>query len=562
MAIPGQRLLQQIGQMLSGLDLVPSSSPFIDTPAPSRTPRRQMFDPNPVPRDRYQKMMFLDRLEEEVTEARRGVEAYATMATTGNLAGTSDSSFVIDLIKNKDDYPKDLLARLERTQEIIQNISWAYVREMCKFGSVVPFIELDTLGDGKMGVRDLRMIPPATMFRNTDGFGKSDPRYWWIQVIDGNIASDGPKKGHSFSKGTFYAGTGHPRALCPHFALWSSIVSATEVKMYGTSILECFARIALLMWATLDGAAVARLTRAVARYKFEVDVGDLLSNTENLYGRVRSRIRRYQQEMERHPALYSEGVDSFRRAMMPDENFYVPRADKYHNNVELMNGDSNVPRVNDIEMLARWYFGALGVPPEYLGHERSQGGRSVLSQIDVQFARNARGIQSFASPAFSHIVWVDMLAGGWDPRKYPIRVKPPKIGARDELLQAQVKALQATVVATLAAAGMRIDVAPKWVLQTFLDLDRELDALDKAEIDKLFVNINGQAAGEEPAPSDAKSVREAIGAMNGQLTKQIRSNLRFIASLERLTDHPMAGHDHPGLNDLAAQMEHINGEDE
>lgn len=527
----GSAVLAEIGDVIAGRpDIAPELDPLVRPSMAGMGPDAgdsafdRLFRWVRVPTDRRREMLYYDYLEREIPDVKRALDAITTMAVTGNLAGGGSGSYSIQL-DDPENIPADLKERLANVNRIIQANAYTITRAMTKYGSFFPQITIDQRPDGKPTITGLRHIPPATIYRNIGNNGQSDAARYYYQMVQGKIF---PTTNTLDQQGLYTSGI--PRWVLPHFAVWSNVVTADEVLLYGTSILQPVGAIALKLHACLDATVVARLSRAAMRYAWKVDCSDIKTNQTAM----RARLGEWQRLLSRSTNLLgSTQTDSFQRTPIPDQDFYIPAAEGLNWGLDKIDGDTNLSRVGDIDMLAQFYFGAIGVPPEYLGHQRSQGGRSNMSQLDISFARNCRHIQLFGAAAFQHMVMVEMVLGGYDPTKYRVTVNPPSIGARDDLLQAQIKALQAQVLSALVLAGLDPTVAPRWVMETFLGLDEELAGLDAAIIDKLFkaADLTKPPGGpDKPPTSQQKKVIEALLQTNGDAIELVRANLRFLAA--------------------------------
>lgn len=485
-----------------------------------------------TPAKRLAELEYYDYLETEIPDVRKALDTFTTMAVTGNLAGGGTSTYEVKPDGDQE-YPDELMERLASSQRLILNNAGICIRNMAKYGSYMPELIVERKANGRKTIGKLKPIPPGTIYRNISRDGRSDPQKYWVQVIDGKVvgAQDQYQSGEMSSVGI-------PQWLLPHFAMWTNVVSATNTLLYGTSLLQPFGAIGLKVHASIDSMVVARLSRAAMRYAWKIDVSDIKNDQEA----IRRRVKSWQQQVARSTSLLNSAtnVDSYQRASVPDSDFFIPSADGLSWGLDTIAGDANLPNVRDVELLVRFYFGALGVPPEYLGHERSQGGRSSLTQIDIHFARTVRHIQLFAVPAFEHIVYADMILGGWDPREWPIKVTPPQIGARDDLLQAQIRALQSAVIANLVAAGMDPTIDPAWVFKIFMHFDNELNELEKKQIEKLFGTRLSEAkkSSSVPTPDQQRRIYEVMQQNVGDLMAVVRENIRLLL----LNNDPTAGH--------------------
>ena len=517
---------------------------------------QQFFHATRPPTDRVREMRYYDYLETEISDCRRALDAFATMAVTGNLAGGGDGTYHIQMVGDEEDYPDPLRKRLEWLETMISVHAYYVTRTMCKYGSFMPEIQIGRKPDGRLGVCGLRPIPPGTIFRNVGNDGAVDPARYWVQMIEGVVQGPGSAQQDRDSSGLYRSGI--PQWRLPHFSLWSNVVTATETMLYGTSLLQPFGAIGLKVQATLDAAVVARLSRAAMRYIWHVDVTDIKDDQAAIQRRVKS----WQTMVQRSEDLLNgaTNTDSYQRTPVPDSDIFVPSAKSLSYDVGTLDGDSNLSRVGDIDLLVRFYFGALGLPPEYVGHERSQGGRSNLSQIDINFARMVRHIQMFGGSGWEHIIWVDMMLAGYDPREFPVRVVPPPIGARDDLLQAQIRVLQTQVIANLATAGLDITVKPRWVLETFLNMDEELNDLSPDEISALFKAMPEQSQNDPPAtPDQQHKIWQRMMGMEGDLMDSLRMSFRAMAanSTGHLGPAPY-NRDQPTPEMLASQLPNVS----
>jgi hypothetical protein len=511
------RFANQIGNLLTGRqDTLTDANPRLRGLVPQSSTIQNFRDFEAYPTRRVDEMKFYDYLQQQISDVPKALDAITTMATTGDLAGGGTNTFTIRLVKPENEYPPALLDRLKSVERLICNNCPTIIRAMCKYGSFMPQVILNRQVDGQRGVSSLKPIPPGTIFRYVDKNGQSDVQKYWKQVIDGRTIS----LSQNGSEPALI-----PLWMMPHFAIWSDVVTATQTLLYGTSLLRPFAAVGLKMQSAMDAIMVARLTRAAMRYVWAIDVSDIKDDQQAIIARTNT----WKNAVTRSESLLSSGnPESWKKAPVPDEDFFIPSADSLKWGIDTISGDTGLGNVKDLELLARFYFGALGVPPEYIGHERSQGGRSSLTQIDIHFARTVRNIQLFAVPPFEQIVMTDMILGGWDPRDFPIQVVPPNIGARDDLLQAQIRALQSAVISNLVASGMDPTVNPRWILETFLNFDDELSSLEKDQIEQLFRSMPGQNSDTGvPTPNEQRQIWDVMRNQTGDLMNIVRENLRM-----------------------------------
>lgn len=480
------------------------------------------------PGERLAEMRQYDYLENEAPDVSKALDAYATMACTGTLTGATEGSFTVEL---DEDAPEALRQWVKLFEDVMQAEAYGIIRGMAKYGSYPCEVLLGQI-DGRIGVVDFQHLPPGTMFRDISGGAE---RYW-VQKLEGSGS----------------AARGLPRWRIPHFAIWTNVVSAENTLIYGRSMLQPVARLAMQLQACEDALVVGRLTRAALRHVFSIDVSDVSTDEKRIEQRIKMAERLFSRKRQRT----NSGNDSYQRPDVPDGDYYMPKGKNLAYDVKSLEGDTNLSNIKDLEFILKRYFGALGVPPAYLGQSET-GGRSNLTQVDIHFARSARYLQLFACGAFLHALAVHMIVGGYDPELYTPRIIPPSIGARDELVHAQVRMLQSQIVTNLVTAGMDITAAPKWVLQTLMNMGPELDGLDDAELSKLFrvvPDLLPQAPTDVRRPDRTRTANAALLAVSkgaGPYIESIRALLRLDVLPEQLPANNLQ-RQHPKHAELTA----------
>jgi hypothetical protein len=519
-------MADRLNSLMSGR-LAATPEPQVPATTPSRNPTGHLFDQGVIdayktmlsrPGERRAEMRFYDYLENELVDVPKALDAWATMACTGTLTGATQGSFTVRL---PEDAPESVRAWMRMYEEVMRIEAPSLVRGMAKYGSY-PAEAVLGMRDGRMAVVDYQHIPPATMFRNLDG----GDRKYWVQKANELPAVD------------------LERWRVPHFAIWSNVVNAEYTQIYGRSMLQPVGRIGLQLSSCEDALVVARLSRAAMRYLITVDVSDINDSEE----RIKERVRMGEALFSRQRQLFRGGaLDSFQRAPVPDGDFVMPAGKNLAYGVDTLEGDANLGNIKDMEFLLKRYFAALGVPPAYLGQGQDQGGRSSLSQVDIHFARSSRILQLYAAAAFLHGAYAHMILGGFDPDLYPPEIVPPSIGARDELLHAQVRMLQSQVVANLVSAGLSPKDNPRWVLQTLMDMGPELEGLSEQELNSLFKEAPEltQAASSIQRPSSSESAALLHSIRTG--TEHFVFNIRSLLAMSARPNELNAYRNHPRI---------------
>lgn len=459
-----------------------------------------------TPENRERELRFYDQLATDMPEVDRALDAFTTMASTGAITGQSRGTFSL---RYPDKAPPALREWMEPLLRVIRTHSYSVLRGMAKYGSFPAMLVIEPR-DGVRAVVDLEYLPPAFLKRHISADPDKQDEQYWTPSIAG--AAKSPLI---------------PRWKVPHFAIWTDVVTADKTLLYGTSLLKPVGAIAMKLAASIDAMVVARLTRATLRLAWQVDVNDIRTDE----ARIMQRLNLFRDQLGRDRQIMTDGsLDSMQRAPIPDEDVFVPAGENLKYGLTPIQSDNNLAKVDDIKLLSQFYFGAIGVPPEYLGHQREGGGRSALTQVDINFARMSRHLQMFFAGAMEHVIAVHMILGGWDPEQYPIECIPPTIGARDDLLQAQVRVLQSQVLANLVGSGFDPSADPAWTLRTILNMEEDLQPLTDEIIKKLFVSVPGLNAPEPRPPAGVN--REAWLQMLSTGTGDVMLKIRSLLGME------------------------------
>lgn len=456
-----------------------------------------LMDRLSMPGQREQALAFFDTLSREMSEINVALNAYATMSTTGDVDGRGIGTFKVRPMDTGSDTPQKLKDLLEQLNDrVISQHAFGIGRGMAKYGSFPPALRFDN-----KGIADIEYIPPGTMRRKIVAAENkktmiSDPARYWQQVRDENTLIDDI-----------------PVWKAPHFGIFNDPVSSQHTRLYGSSMLESCGRHAYLMGMLVDSMAVARMARAPMRYEFRVPCGDIAGDTDKIVARLRA----FRTEFKRERIRLPDGTtNSIEKPYLPDDDFFTPDLGNSQGGVHTLVGDTNLGNIEDVRFMYSMFLGAIGVPPEYLGQERSQGGRSVLSQIDIQFARSSRALQLYLAGGFVTMGHIHMLANGFDPVQYPIECAPPNIGSRDDLVRAQVSKVHSEVLKNLVESGLDVKVNPRWVLQTFLGLDQELYYINDKDLSALFA---GSIKADKTSAATEEALRKIVTTNDPALEK-------------------------------------------
>lgn len=180
---------------------------------------------------------------------------------------------------------------------------------------------------------------------------------------------------------------------------------------YGFSILEP----ARWIWKRLvlleDSLMVYKLSRAPSRYAFYVDVGRRAPREAIKY------LTQVKQQFKKKKFVDPKTgqLDLRFNPLGMDEDIFIPVIDGQDAaRIEVLTGPS-FQSTEEVDYFLRKLFAAIGVPKMYLGFSEERAANSILSNVDVQFARSVLRLQRELRNGLRKIARVHMSCLGIDP---------------------------------------------------------------------------------------------------------------------------------------------------
>jgi len=295
---------------------------------------------------------------------------------------------------------------------------------------------------------------------------------------------------------------------------------AVRRSSYGFSVLESARWIFKRLKMLEDSAILFRLQKAIERYAFYVDVGDLPPAEALAYvNRVRQQYRK-----KRFVNPTTGKLELSFDSAAPDEDFFVPaREGRDSTRIDVVSAPQ-WQHMDDIEYFRDKLFSAIKVPKSYLGQEQDVN-RATLSAQDVQFARSVLRVQRCLKTGLDQVCRVHLAALGNDPLKVDYSLHMTVPSAIFELAQIEVRNARADL-----AGRMNEFVSLRWMLQNIFGFsDQEIETVmaerggdvmrasaAQAEADKVAASIAPEVEGLELTP--AKSLQ--------QLSENVRTRSR------------------------------------
>lgn len=389
-----------------------------------------------------------DLMDSECPEISSALDCIAEFATQADdpLAETFD-------IESED---QTLQAKLNDAVKALKmdSLITPTAREIAKYGGA--FWELVADQDGQ--IVSINPLPPHTMVRNEDKFGRLQPE--------------------AFTQ--YDATSGKP---CAHFAAWQIVhfrYMKISSRMYGTSILEPARKIYKQLSLMEDGLVVGRLYRSHVRFAFSVPVEGMTGDAILEY------IDKLKDKFRKKKRLNPENgkVENFDSPMTAEEDIWLPQKEKVGTDVKVLQGAGNLGQLGDVEYFQNKIFAAVKVPKAILGFERDVNAKATLTSQDVNFARQLRRTQQVCASGVRETLVRWMMTNDGDIAD-PNTWTPvfPAVSTTDEQLQWQTELMKAQV-AEIYMVNLQV-IDDDYIYKKILDLTDEEIAAMKLKIAKM-----------------------------------------------------------------------------
>jgi hypothetical protein len=385
--------------------------------------------------------------------AERAVKAHADTCVTG---GVVDEQYELEVEGNS--AAKKVCEEIENKLDL-HNMIWRYAYEMIAYGDL--FCENICDVNGPLY---LKMLPRNTISLMVGPDGR-------IPIVDAYIQGDGTGRTEKFDLWEIM----HLNAG----QLSSNQVIITGIDPYGANfaLLKGARRSFKQLRMAMDSVLVRRVSRAPMRFKYSFDTGPL--NPEQAWDYV---LRR-KAEMKKNRFVDENGkliLDY--NPMLEEDDFWIYKSETLKNtDVEVLQGDSAVSDIADIDLLLKLFLGDLDTPKPLLGFEEGTQTRATLSGLDIQFARTVRRWQQALSAGLRLPFYTGLMLKKINPQDVQLSLRFPPIGTADEIFLMEADKLRADVTKMLAI-DVGLDIT--WVLKRMFKLPDD-------EIAKIIENGTG-----------------------------------------------------------------------
>ena len=466
---------------------------------------------------RQKKYQDYDEMDEEVVELSSSLDVYADFVVSGG--SETDETFSFDS-ENKDERLKDVINAYEKRTRIKQRV-WSMARYISKYGDC--FYEIVA---SPVNVVKLVKLPVSTMYYNFDSEGVLNPEFPYCQKE--------------------YEG-GEPKV---QFAPWEIIHWKIGEDLYGVDngILSKLRRAYRIQRMLEDSLLVKRLTNAQQKLIYNVDVSGLGVSEAVAF------IKKLKKLNARRRFINSEGK------LKEEENPLAPQGDIYQpvrkggvGDVKVVQSDTSVNSIADVEHFHNKYFTGTKVPKAYLGYERDVNAKATLVQQSLSFIKVVRRIRQVTATGLKKPYSMEFILQGIDPESFEWGIRFPGFGVADEELKWKIEQYKSTCVRNYIEAGIKL--SSEWIIRhVMFDLTKsEADQLlalvksgDVAEPARWKQGAPGGTAtgrmpdgGKKTSPTGAESVdlpvlREKVGA--DEELRKLQSDIQYELVHKRTKD--------------------------
>lgn len=352
-----------------------------------------------------------------------------------------------------------------------------WTRNLCKYGDLSLYIDVSP----DYGV--INVIPIAVdAVTREEGYDPDDPmavRFRWVTA--GNKVLENWEVAHFRLLGN--------DAFLP----------------YGSSMIDGARRAWRQIIMVEDAMLVYRISRAVDRRVFYVDVGGVPPDEIDNYMEAAKMNIKSQGVVDRATGK----IDQRYAPLSTEEDFWVAtRGGDTGTKIDTLPAGTNTAHVEDVEYLRRQLIAALKVPSAYLGYNDSIPGASGLAQVDIRFSRTVNMIQRTIVSELNKIAMVHLFACGFrgdDLTDFELSLSNPSTIAMQQKLE--LLRLRFEIAGTAPVIGDTPLMSQRWLFRNVLGLnDQEILQLRRERLDDVRTGDALEAAaavGGGGSPDDA-----------------------------------------------------------
>ena len=292
------------------------------------------------------------------------LDIYADECTTRNEYGK------VLAINSSDEQIKEILENLFYDILNVDFNLWPWIRNLCKYGDFFLVLEIAP----ELGIVSVQPVSVYEMNR-VEEYDKDHLQK--VKFIQTPITVRS-----TYSAGQKVEYDNYEIAHFRHLA-------DTNWLPYGKSILEGARRVWKQLTLMEDAMLIHRITRAPAKRKFKIDIGNIPPHEVENY------MKRIIAQSKKQPYINENTGDYNLKFNIQNimEDYYFPvRGSDSGTDVETLDG-LEYTAIDDINYLKNKFMAALKVPKAFLGYEENVSGKATLAAEDVRFARTIDRLQ-------------------------------------------------------------------------------------------------------------------------------------------------------------------------
>lgn len=285
-------------------------------------------------------------------------------------------------ISTEDDNIKEILENLFFDIMNVEFNLWSWTRNLCKYGDFYLLLDISP----QYGVYNVHPLSAyeVTRVEGTDPENKSYVKF----------QHDGA-----------YGGQEYENFEIAHFRL----LSDSNFLPYGRSMLEGARRVWKQYNLMVDAMLIHRIMRAPEKRIFKIDIGNI--EPDQVDGYMEKLISR----MKKVPYIDERTGDYNLRFNLQNmvEDFFLPvRGSDSGTSIDSLGG-MEYTGIDDIEFLKNELLAGLKIPKAFLTYDEAIGGKSVLNQEDIRFAKTIGRLQKMVVSELSRIAVIHLYVQGY-----------------------------------------------------------------------------------------------------------------------------------------------------
>lgn len=286
-----------------------------------------------------------------------------------------------------------------------------WIRAMCKYGNCFVMLNITD----QQGIIGGRMLPVYEVDRIEPGYNtntgiannKNETEFMWVNGENGM-----PLKNWQVA----------------HFRL----LTDSLYLPYGVSILHKARRHWRILSMMEDMMLIYRLERSIERRVFKVFVGNIDDADIPAY------MNEIANSFKRTPIFDPQTgqLDLRKNQLDATQDFFIPVRDaSAPSPIEVLDGASNLDKIEDLKYIQNKILTALRIPKAFLNFEEAAGGGKNLALADIRFTRTVNRIQQAIIMELNKIAIIHLYLNGFEDEINNFKITMNSPSTQSEILK-------------------------------------------------------------------------------------------------------------------------------